>query len=368
MKINGSAVSMAASRTYQQTTSYQVSTTLKANSSNGNSSGRTAASLTLSGNGVSALRSFRQKLRSLDSDTTKKTESDSASLIPQSDDTKLKMLKRMLEILKKSMPGYKEHCKIKERGSSLLSPAAFKGSKTVDLTTAGVGNTAATTGWTRTTTTSAFFSEAESVTFSATGSAVTADGRAINFQVDLSMSRRFIAESAEITEATEQILCDPLVINLDSSTASVSDQKFYFDLNADGEKETVSFVGEGSGFLALDRNGDGEINDGSELFGTRSGDGFAELSEYDADSNGWIDENDEVFSKLRVWTKDSEGNNVLMDLKSADVGAIYLGRASTEFSLNDRLTNEQNAVIRSTGIFLKESGQVSTIQHVDLAL
>ena len=85
-------------------------------------------------------------------------------------------------------------------------------------------------------------------------------------------------------------------------------------------------------FLLLDRNEDGKINDGSELFGTKSGDGFRDLSEYDEDRNGWIDENDSVFSKLKVWTKDSEGNDKLLNLKQADVGAIYLGNIDTEFS------------------------------------
>ncbi len=57
-----------------------------------------------------------------------------------------------------------------------------------------------------------------------------------------------------------------------------------------------------------------------------------------------------------------------MDLKSADVGALYLGNASTEFSLNEMETNKTNGVIRSTGVYLKESGGVGTMQHVDLAV
>lgn len=99
---------------------------------------------------------------------------------------------------------------------------------------------------------------------------------------------------------------DPLMINLDANIGSVSDQKFFFDLDSDGKEEQISFAGKGSGFLALDKNGDGKINDGSELFGTSSGDGFKDLAEYDEDKNGWIDENDSIFSKLKVWTKDEE--------------------------------------------------------------
>ncbi len=51
--------------------------------------------------------------------------------------------------------------------------------------------------------------------------------------------------------------CDPLVINLNSNVAEVSDQKFFFDLDADGEEEGISRLYEDSGYLALDLNGNG---------------------------------------------------------------------------------------------------------------
>ncbi|MBP5184402.1 MAG: hypothetical protein J6113_04770 [Lachnospiraceae bacterium] len=183
--------------------------------------------------------------------------------------------------------------------------------------------------------------------------------------MDLSMSRAFTAEYGSFTEQSF-ILTDPLVINLNTNVTKVSDLKIAFDLDADGVKEDISFAGEGSGFLALDANNDGVINDGSELFGTSSGDGFADLARFDDDNNGWIDENDDVFGRLRIWTKDKDGVDTLMTLKDADVGAIFLGNASTEFSLKDG-ANATNAVLKKTGIYLKESGAVGTVAHVDLA-
>ncbi len=171
-----------------------------------------------------------------------------------------------------------------------------------------------------------------------------------------------------LKEEVGYIYTDPLVINMDADTASVSDQKFYFDLDADGEEEQISFMSQGSGFLALDKNGDGKINDGNELFGTKSGDGFKDLAEYDKDQNGWIDENDEIFDRLKIWTKDENGNDKLVDLKTAGVGALYLGKVSTEFSLNQAENNQTDAIIRSTGVYLKENGEAGTLQHVDLAV
>ena len=125
--------------------------------------------------------------------------------------------------------------------------------------------------------------------------------------------------------------------------------------------------GKGCGFLALDKNDNGKIDDGNELFGTKSGDGFADLREYDSDGNGWIDENDEIFEKLRVWCKDDEGNDILMNLKEADIGAIYLGEQQSEFTMGGA-DGIRDGVVRSTGIFLRESGTAGTIQHVDLAM
>lgn len=223
------------------------------------------------------------------------------------------------------------------------------------------------TAWQKITASTGFVSEQESTTFASVGKVVTADGRSIDFNLEVSMSRAFMAET-NMLEVKDYIKMDPLVINLDSNITSVSDQKFFFDLDADGDEENISFAGEGSGFLALDKNNDGVINDGSELFGTKSGDGFKDLDVYDEDGNGWIDENDSVFNKLKVWTKDSEGRDLLIDLKKADVGAIYLDSANSQFSLKDA-SNNLNAEIKKTGVYLKEStGAVGTISHVDLVL
>lgn len=221
--------------------------------------------------------------------------------------------------------------------------------------------------WTVQTVTSSFFSEQEVTEFHSVGKVCTADGREIAFGVSVEMSRSFVQETECYMESSYTLM-DPLVINLDHNIADVRDMKFYFDLDGDGEKEEISELGAGSGYLASDNNGDGVVNDGSELFGTKSGDGFADLAVYDSDGNGWIDEADEVFSRLKIWTKDENGDNLLLDLKEANVGAIYLGAAGTQFSLNNQETNATNGVVRKTGIYLKEDGTTGTMQHVDLAL
>ena len=210
------------------------------------------------------------------------------------------------------------------------------------------------------------YSEEETTEFAAGGKVRTSDGREIDFQIGLSMSRSFECYYRDELETVKSALRDPLVINYDAPAAQVRNQKFRFDLDADGQTEEISQLDSGSGFLALDLNEDGKINDGSELFGTKSGDGFGDLAKYDGDGNGWIDENDEVWSKLKIWAKDENGKDILYRLADKGVGAIYLGSVDTDFSLVGQFGGTQ-AAIRRTGLFLYESGLAGTMQHLDLA-
>ena len=221
---------------------------------------------------------------------------------------------------------------------------------------------------TTTSTMSTYYMESEQTSFLAKGNVVTADGRNIEIHMEFSMTRRF-EEYYEIS-STKQFtnMMDPLVINLDSNVTTLSDQKFMFDIDSDGILDSISYLNKGSGYLALDKNGDGVINDGNELFGTKSGDGFYDLSRYDEDHNGWIDENDEIFSKLLVWSKDLDGNDVLYTLKELDIGAICLQKVETEFSLNSIKNNQTNGQIKSTGMFLYDNGTVGSMTQMDLAI
>lgn len=209
--------------------------------------------------------------------------------------------------------------------------------------------------------------EMEKTDYQATGNIKTVDGREINVDVDVSMARKKEHETFIPISSPLDNLFDPLIINTGTQTASLSDKKFKFDLDADGKQDEISMTKPGSGFLALDKNGDDKINDGNELFGVKSGDGFRDLAEYDTDGNGWIDENDEVYDKLKVWSKTDDGKDELRTLKESGVGAIFLGSENTEFTL-DGADGALDGKVRKTGIFLKEDGTAGTIQHVDLAI
>ena len=213
----------------------------------------------------------------------------------------------------------------------------------------------------------ATYSESEATHFASTGSVKTADGREINFKLELSMARQYTEEtsiSLRLGDAAKKV--DPLVLNFAGNAASLTDQRFSFDLNADGEEESISRLASGSAYLVFDRNADGKINDGSEMFGPTSGDGFTELAALDDDQNGWIDENDQAFEQLSLWQQDG-GKDSLSSLADSGVGAIALANISTPFELKTA-QNESLGEIRNSGIFLQENGKAGTIQQIDLTV
>jgi len=208
--------------------------------------------------------------------------------------------------------------------------------------------------------------ESEKTAFSAKGVINTTDGKTISFNLNLKLSREFMSEQNINFRAGDAKLKDPLVINFDGASTQLTSTKFDFDIDSDGKEDRISFVGPNSGFLAIDRNNDNKINDGGELFGPETGKGFAELAKYDSDNNNWIDENDPIYNKLLIWSKDGQGNDELVSLRQKGVGAIYLGYQTTLFELNNR-RNEMQGLIRSSGIYVREGGTVGTIQQVDLS-
>ncbi len=211
------------------------------------------------------------------------------------------------------------------------------------------------------------YAEQERMSFAAEGVISTGDGREIRFSAQINLSREFTQTQSISLRAGAAASVDPLVINFDGKAAQLTDSKFSFDLNSDGDPEQISFVQPGSGFLVLDRDSDGKIDQGTDLFGPGSGDGFTELAQYDADSNGWIDEGDPIFSKLRIWSRDARGNDSISTLSDKGVGAIYLGNVSARFDLKNQ-ENTLQGVAQRAGIYVTEDGSAGTIQQIDLTL
>ena len=211
------------------------------------------------------------------------------------------------------------------------------------------------------------YSEQESVSFSAQGQVITADGRQLDLAYELRMQREFQTETRVHLQAGDARLVDPLVINFNGQGARLGDMTLSFDLDGDALEEEIAFVAPGSGFLVLDRNDDGKVNSGAELFGPTSGHGFFELAEFDADGNGWLDENDPVFAKLKVWMADQAGQQQLVSAADMRIGALLLSPVDTQFKLTDS-ANNQLGQIRQTSLALLENGAAASVQEIDLVV
>lgn len=207
--------------------------------------------------------------------------------------------------------------------------------------------------------------EYEYLDFSSSGAVLTADGRSINFSLDLSLQRTSVIRESVLGRAASGYLVDPLVLHFDNGLDKLMEQTFLFDLDGDGEKEDIAVLGRGSGFLALDIDGDNAITSGRELFGPKSGSGFSDLAVHDLDGNHWIDENDPVFAKLRIWMNASGDRQELLSLKEAGVGAISLASAGSLFNLKTA-DNILLGQVGASGIFLTEDGEVKSLQDLHL--
>lgn len=125
---------------------------------------------------------------------------------------------------------------------------------------------------------------------------------------------------------------DPLVFDMDGDGIEVSslDDGVEFDIDGDGRKEKTAFATGDDAFLALDRNGNGSIDSGKELFGDQHGarNGLEQLAKHDSNGDGRIDANDAVFHELRLFTDRNRNGrserSELLTLEQADIKSIDL--------------------------------------------
>ena len=145
-------------------------------------------------------------------------------------------------------------------------------------------------------------------------------------------------------QVTAFIANTPLVLDLngDGIQTLSAYNGVIFDVNNDGQVEKTGWAAATDGLLVRDLNGDGQINDGGELFGegtvladgSKAKDGYVALNAIDSNLDGLIDANDAAFGQLMVWTdRNSDGKTNAGELASlSDLGITSLSGAATKSS------------------------------------
>jgi hypothetical protein len=207
------------------------------------------------------------------------------------------------------------------------------------------------------------YSEHEQTSLALAGTFTTADGRAFSFSLDYRLERTYTRTTDIHVRAGDAKLTDPLVLDfggaggLDQATTGL-------DLDGDGVAEQAHRLNPGQYFLVNDRNGNGVVDSGRELFGTKSGNGFYDLAELDQDHSGFVDAGDAGFAHLRLWNGVDAQPLLLAAFK---VAAIGIDSIAAPFSYKDA----QNHLLgenRRLGVYLTDDGKAGAVKQVDLVV
>jgi hypothetical protein len=203
----------------------------------------------------------------------------------------------------------------------------------------------------------------ESCSFNASGKVCLQDGSTRQFDVGYQNAQN--SENTKILGAQWLTLKDPLVVDMGPATTKLSQQSVDFDLDNDGKKESMRLPDASSGLLFLDKNHNGVADNGSELFGPQSGNGFSDLAKLDDDHNGWIDEGDAAYKDLKLWQSGDQPAGRVQTLAQAGVGAMATTSVQTEYGLkeDDKVLGQ----IRASSVWLGEHGGAGSVRQIDLA-
>ncbi len=158
----------------------------------------------------------------------------------------------------------------------------------------------------------------------------------------------------------------PLVLDLDGDGVSftkISKANGQFDMNGDGASDEQGWISANDGFLVVDRNNNGKIDNGAELSllseDPTAHSSLAALAVFDSNADRTVDDKDARFGELKVWV-DANRNGVtdtgeLKSLKDMGIESI---------SLDARFVNGKNKLgnsfLLATSVFKRTNGTLGT--------
>ena len=187
---------------------------------------------------------------------------------------------------------------------------------------------------------------------------------------------------------------DPIVIDFNKNgiTSTRLDNTVYFDHDNNGFKEATAWIEKDDGLLALDKNGNGKIDNGNELFGNhtisntiygytdkKATNGYEALKAYDLNNDNVIDEKDEIFNKLKIW-KDKNSNGITDDgelsslthnnIKSIDLNykEIAMDENSNTVKQSSKVTLKDGSTLDANDVWFKVNLNKTKEEDINIPL
>ncbi len=166
----------------------------------------------------------------------------------------------------------------------------------------------------------------------------------------------------------------PVILDMDGDGIELTSNEdgTVFDIDGDGNLDQTSWTKSGQGFddafLVLDKNNNGEIDSGKELFGDQNGaaNGYEELAKYDLNQDGSIDAKDEIYKELQIWADlDGDGKIGEGEIKGLEEMGVTSISTQYEGNVGERQDKHGNDVSLTSSFTRVVDGEEKTLNTVD---
>jgi hypothetical protein len=180
-------------------------------------------------------------------------------------------------------------------------------------------------------------------------------------------------KSLKVVESTFR-WSSPIILDMDGDGIELTSNEdgTVFDIDGDGKQDKTSWTKNGQGFddafLVLDKNKNGEIDSGKELFGDQNGsaNGYDELAKLDSNKDGTIDTKDAAYKELQVWADlDGDGKVGNGELKSLEETGVTSISTQNTGTVGDKQDQHGNDISLESTFTRVVDGEEKTLKTVD---
>jgi serine-aspartate repeat-containing protein C/D/E len=165
-----------------------------------------------------------------------------------------------------------------------------------------------------------------------------------------------------IKDASKINYISPIALDLNGDGVQTisSDAGVKFDILNSGTAVQTGWISGADGFLAIDRNGNGSIDDRSELFGGAVGEGFGTLASFDSNKDGAVDATDDFFTSLGVW-RDANVNGVTDAGEFTSLADAGIAKLNTAYSSNFSTDAQGNILGEKSNAITTNGNSIDTV-------